>query len=187
MKKRLVIGITGASGANLAIHLLQAIRNQGGCESHLICSEASRRTIEYETIYSFAQVSAKADVFHDIQDIEASIASGTFKTEGMVVIPCSMKTLAGIAHGYASNLLTRAADVTLKERRKLLLLVRETPLNLIHLQNMVTLASIGVVIMPPVLTYYNHPKTLHDMEIHIVGKVMREFGMEMEGFQSWEG
>jgi polyprenyl P-hydroxybenzoate/phenylacrylic acid decarboxylase-like protein len=187
MKKRLVIGISGASGANLAIRLLQAMRDHDAWETHLVCSEASRRTIEHETTFSYAQVAACADCCHDIGDVGASIASGSFQTQGMVVIPCSMKTLAGIAHGYAANLLLRAADVTLKERRKLLLLARETPLHLGHLNNMVTAATLGAVIMPPVLTHYIKPETLADVELHIVGKVLSEFGLELPEYRRWQG
>lgn len=187
MKKRLVIGMSGASGANLAVRLLQAMRGQEGWETHLVCSEPARRTLEYETSFSLEEVAALADVFHDINNIGASIASGSFKTEGMVVIPCSMKTLAGIAHCFADNLLIRAADVTLKERRKLLLLARETPLHLGHLNNMVAAATLGAVIMPPVMTHYIRPESVADMELHTVGKVMREFGLELPQYKSWQG
>ncbi len=185
--KRLVVGISGASCANLAILLLKILRELPGWETHLVMSDGARRTIEYETPYGVEEVAALAHVTHPAEDVGASIASGTFKTEGMVVIPCSMKTLAGIAHGYSDNLLLRAADVTLKERRKLVLVVRETPLNLIHLQNMVGLAAMGVIVMPPVLTFYNHPKTLDDVQLHIVGKVLSEFGVEAPGFTRWTG
>ena len=120
-------------------------------------------------------------------NIGAAIASGTFETEGMAVVPCSMKTLAGICHGYAENLLLRAADVTLKERRKLVLVARETPLGLVHLRNMTALAEMGVTILPPMLTYYQHPQSIEDMTTHIVGKIMREFQLEAPGFRKWEG
>ncbi len=188
MKKRLVIGISGASGASLAIRLLHAMRVHGeDWETHLVCSDAARRTIEHETPHSQEEVQTMADVAHDIGNVGASIASGSFKTEGMVVIPCSMKTLAGIAHGYADNLLIRAADVTLKERRKLLLLTRETPLHMGHLNNMVTAASIGAVIMPPVMTHYIKPETVADLEWHIVGKALNEFGLELPQYKRWQG
>ncbi len=187
MKKRLVIGISGASGANLAIRLLNAMHIYDEWETHLVCSDASQHTIEHETPYSIDDVAALADIAHDIGNVGASIASGSFKTEGMVIIPCSMKTLAGIAHGYASNLLIRAADVTLKERRKLILLTRETPLHMGHLNNMVTAASIGAIIMPPVMTHYIKPETLADMEFHIVGKVLHEFGLELPQYKRWQG
>lgn len=185
--KRLVVGISGASCANLAIRLLSAMKTQAGWETHLVVTEGARRTLEHETRISPGDLASLATRAYDIGHIGAPIASGTFRTEGMVVIPCSMKTLAGIAHGYSENLLLRAADVTLKERRKLVLLARETPLSLIHLKNMVTLASMGGVIMPPVLTSYHGPGSVEDMEDHLVGKVMAEFGMEYAKFRRWEG
>ena len=187
MKKRLVVGMSGASGANLAVRLLQAMRGHDDWETHLVCSDAARRTLEHETKFGLEDVAALAGVFHDIGNIGASIASGSFKTEGMVVIPCSMKTLAGIAHGFADNLLIRAADVTLKERRKLLLLARETPLHLGHLNNMVTATTLGAVIMPPVMTHYIRPESVADMEMHTVGKVMHEFGLELPQYKRWQG
>jgi len=186
-RKRLVVGISGASCANLAIRLLEAMAGQEAWETHLVVTEGARRTLEHETSYSFQEVAALATQAHDLRDIGASIASGTFRTEGMVVIPCSMKTVAGIAHGYSENLLLRAADVTLKERRKLVLLARETPLSLIHLKNMVELAGMGVVIMPPVLTSYQGAASVEAMEHHLVGKVMSEFGMEFSKFRRWTG
>jgi flavin prenyltransferase len=186
-RKRLVVGISGASCANLAVMLLESMRARDDWETHVVISEGARRTIELETELTLDEVRSLATRSHAIEDVGASIASGTFKTEGMVVVPCSMKTLAGVAHGYSENLLLRAADVTLKERRKLVLVARETPLSQIHLRNMLTLASMGVVIMPPMLTAYNHPKTFADAERHIVGKVMAEFGIEAQGFSRWEG
>ncbi|QLA19778.1 UbiX family flavin prenyltransferase [Desulfolutivibrio sulfoxidireducens] len=185
--KRLIVGISGASCANLAVMLLSSMRQMPGWETHLVLSDGARRTIEHETPLTGAQVEAMATASYATDDVGATIASGTFVTAGMVVVPCSMKTLAGIAHGYSDNLLLRAADVVLKERRKLVLAVRETPLNLIHLHNMVTLASMGVVVMPPVLTFYNHPQTLEDVQRHIVGKLLHEFGVELPGFKRWNG
>lgn len=185
--KRLVVGISGASCANLAVMLLETMRQTPGWETHLVLSDGAKRTIEHETDLTCAQVEALATTVYPTDDVGASIASGTFVTAGMVVVPCSMKTLSGISHGYSDNLLLRAADVTLKERRKLVLAVRETPLNLIHLNNMVTLAGMGVVIMPPVLTFYNHPKTVEDLQRHIVGKLLHEFGVEAPCFKRWTG
>ena len=185
--KRLVVGISGASCANLAVKLLQAVAIQDGWETHVVISGGACRTIAHETSHTPEDVLAMATRSYDLEDIGSAIASGTFRTDGMVVIPCSMKTLAGIAHGYSENLLLRAADVTLKERRKLVLVARETPLSLIHLRNMVTLAGMGVVIMPPVLTAYHRPESIDDLENHIVGKVMAEFGMEPMGFKRWNG
>jgi len=187
-RKRLVVGISGASCANLAVRLLEAMREQPGWETHVVITEGARRTLEHETSHTLEDVAALATRAHDLRNIGASIASGTFRTEGMVVIPCSMKTVAGIAHGYSENLLLRAADVTLKERRKLVLLARETPLSLVHLKNMVELASMGVVIMPPVMTaYHGANPTVEAMEHHLVGKVMAEFGMEFSKFRRWQG
>lgn len=187
MNKRLVVGISGASGAALAVRLLAAMRDKNGWETHLVCSDAARRTLAYETSHSMADVFAMADVAHDIADTGAAIASGSFAAEGMVVVPCSMKTLAGIAHSYADNLLIRAADVTLKERRKLVLLPRETPLHSGHLGNMAAAAALGAVIMPPVMTHYILPQSIEDMENHLVGKIMNEFGLELPGYKRWQG
>ncbi len=185
-KKRLVVGLSGASGANLAIVLLEMMQQQPEWETHLVVSSGAKRTIELEVPETLAQVEAMATRVYNLNDIGANIASGTFKTEGMVVIPCSMKTTAGIANGYSENLLLRAADVTLKERRKLVIVVRETPLNQIHLRNMSTLASMGVILMPPMMTHYNKPQTIRDMEIHIVGKVLNEFGIDLPDFKRWQ-
>lgn len=185
--KRLVVGISGASGSNLAVLLLAAMQEQEGWETHLVYSDGARRTILHETPYTCEQVEALATQTHDLENVGASIASGTFRTEGMVIIPCSMKTLAGVAHGYSANLLLRAADVILKERRKLILVTRETPLHLGQMHNMVTAASLGAVILPPMMTHYIKPKTVEDMEKHIVGKVLAEFGIEFTGFQRWQG
>ena len=187
-RKRLVVGISGASCANLAVRLLEAMREQPAWETHVVITEGARRTIEHETSHTLEDVAGLATHAHDLRNIGASIASGTFRTEGMVVIPCSMKTVAGITHGYSENLLLRAADVTLKERRKLVLLARETPLSLVHLKNMVELASMGVVIMPPVLTaYHGTNPSVASMENHLVGKVMAEFGLEYSAFRRWKG
>ena len=184
--KRLVVGMSGASGAEIGIQVLQAIQRQPEWETHLVISDGARETIRLETAYSLDQVEKLAAHCHSLDDIGASIASGTFKSEGMVVAPCSMRTAAGIAHGYAENLLLRAADVTLKEHRKLVLVVRETPLSAIHLNNLLLLANAGAVILPPVLTYYQRPATIQDMTAHIVGKILDVFGIELEEFKRWE-
>lgn len=178
MKKRLVVGLSGASGAILCVSLLEAMRREKDWEVHLVTSEAGERVLREETGMSGTDLAGLAFRTHDIGNIGAAIASGTFETEGMAVVPCSMKTLAGICHGYAENLLLRAADVTLKERRKLVLVARETPLGLVHLRNMTALAEMGVTILPPMLTYYQHPQSIEDMTTHIVGKIMREFRLE---------
>lgn len=186
-KNRLVIGISGASGAGLAVTLLKAMEDQHNWETHLVISSGAERTIELELAEPIQQIEALATKVHDIDNIGATIASGTFKTEGMVIIPCSMKTLAGIAHGYADNLLIRAADVTLKENRSLVLVARETPLSPIHLRNMSILAAHGVTLMPPMMTFYNNPRNIMDMQVHIVGKVLNEFGIEINNFKRWNG
>ncbi len=184
-KKRLVVGISGASGAILGIRLLEAMRLYPEWETHLVISEGGRRTIEHESGYTVAQVRALATECHPLDDIGASIASGTFKTEGMVVAPCSMKTLAGVASGFAHNLLLRACDVTMKERRKLVLMVRESPLSGVHLRNMTEAASVGAILLPPVMTFYNHPQKIDDMVAHMVGKAIDIFGLELKGFKRW--
>lgn len=184
MKERIIVGISGASGAPLAIELLRAL-GQTQLESHLIVTSGGWRTIAEETGLTAEQVCALADVVHDADDIGAPPASGSWRTVGMVVVPCSMKTLAGIHSGYSDNLLLRAADVTLKERRKLVLVPRECPMSPIHLRNQYELSMMGAVILPPVLSYYNHPKTLEDAARHVVGKLLDQFGVEYEGFQRW--
>jgi polyprenyl P-hydroxybenzoate/phenylacrylic acid decarboxylase-like protein len=186
-KKRLVVGISGASGAVIGVEVLRALRLHPDWETHLVISEGGARTIAYETPYSIDDVKALATETHPIKDIGASIASGSFKVQGMVVAPCSMKTLAAVAHGLSQNLLLRAADVTLKERRKLVLVVRESPLSQIHLNNMHVAASSGAIILPPMLTFYNHPRNIGDMVRHIVGKILDVFDIEMVGFKRWDG
>jgi len=184
--KRLIVGISGASGAEIGIQLLQAMQHLPEWETHLVISEGARRTISLETAYSVEQVEALATRCHPLDDVGTGIASGTFKTEGMVVVPCSMKTVAGIAHGYSQNLLLRAADVVIKERRRLVLVARESPLSTIHLNNLLLLANAGVVILPPVLTYYHRPATIQDMTAHIVGKILDVFGIELADFKRWD-
>ena len=185
MHKRMVIGMSGASGAILGIELLRALQLYPDWESHLVISRGAEKTIAQETDYTLQSVLDMADVVHPIENIGASIASGTFRTEGMVVVPCSMKTLAGIACGYSDNLLLRAADVTIKEKRRLILLARESPLSPIHLKNMCTLSDYGATIMPPMLTYYNKPRSLAEMNHHMVGKILNCFGLDIAGFRRW--
>jgi polyprenyl P-hydroxybenzoate/phenylacrylic acid decarboxylase-like protein len=183
--KRLVVGISGASGAPLAVHLLQEMQSHPDWETHVVFTRGGARTLAHETGLSERDLASLATDLHAVEDIGASIASGTFKTQGMIVIPCSMKTVSGICHGYADNLLLRAADVTLKERRPLVLVTRETPLSRIHLNNMTTLAEMGVVIMPPVMTFYTRPESVRDMSRHIVGKGLEVFGVELPGMKRW--
>ncbi len=178
--------MSGASGAILGIGLLRLMKEQKDWETHLVMTAGAGITIEKETDYTVRQVQALADIVHDIDNIGDSIASGSFQTEGMIIIPCSMKTVAGIACGYADNLLLRAADVTLKERRKLVIAARENPLSPIHLRNMLTLSEAGAYIMPPVITWYNKPQSLEDMNLQILGKMLDRFGIEPEGYRRWE-
>ncbi len=158
--KRLIVGISGASGAIYGVRLLQVLRDVTDIETHLVMSQAARQTLSLETDFSLREVQALADVTHDARDIAASISSGSFQTLGMVILPCSIKTLSGIVHSYTDGLLTRAADVVLKERRPLVLCVRETPLHLGHLRLMTQAAEIGAVIMPPVPAFYHRPQSL---------------------------
>ena len=186
MKKRLVIGMSGASGAPLTIELLKQLRQYREIiETHLIVTKGAQMTLEQETDYTLEQLYALADVVHDNHNIGAGPASGSYRTMGMIVIPCSMKTLAGIVSGYSDNLVLRAADVTLKERRKLVLGTREAPLGTIHLRNMYEASQLGAVIIPPVLSYYNYPKTIEDCNRHIVGKILDQFELEGEEFHRW--
>ncbi|MDF2845542.1 MAG: aromatic acid decarboxylase [Herbinix sp.] len=185
VKKRLVVGMSGASGAVLTIKLLQIMKTNSDWETHLVISKGAQMTIDQETNYSLSDIKAMADFSYDINDYGAKIASGTFQTDGMVIIPCSMKTLAGIACGYSDNLLLRAADVTIKERRKLVLVPRESPLSTIHLRNMLTVAEAGAFIMPPVAPYYTQLGNLEDMNLQIVGKILDKFQISFKDFQRW--
>ncbi|MRS14839.1 UbiX family flavin prenyltransferase [Enterobacteriaceae bacterium RIT691] len=187
--KRLIVGISGASGAIYGVRLLQVLRDVDGVETHLIMSAAARQTLALETGLSVRDVQALADVVHDARDIAASISSGSFKTAGMVILPCSIKTLSGIVHSYTDGLLTRAADVVLKERRKLVLCVRETPLHLGHLRLMTQAAEIGALIMPPVPAFYHQPQTLDDIINQTVNRVLDQFDIDLpqDLFTRWQG
>lgn len=187
MKDRIVVGISGASGAEVAVELLRQLQKHESLESHLIYSKAAEVTIKHETKYTLDEICSLADVVHDNENIGAGPASGSFKTKGMIIVPCSMKTVAGIACGYSDNLLLRAADVTLKERRKLVMAVRECPFSTIHLENMHKLSSMGAVIMPMVLSFYNHPDGLDACVKHLAGKLLDQFDMEGESFLRWKG
>ncbi len=180
-KRRIVVGITGASGSIYGIRTLEALRASGEYEVHLVISEGAERTMEYEVDLPVDSVKALADVFHPIDDLAASISSGSFRTEGMIIAPCSMKTVAGIASGYSDNLLLRAADVTLKERRKLVLVPRETPLHSIHLENLLKLSRMGAVILMACPNFYSRPKTVDDMVNSIVGRALDQFGIDVPG------
>jgi 4-hydroxy-3-polyprenylbenzoate decarboxylase len=183
---RLVVGMTGATGAIYGIRLLQALRGSG-FESHLIVSKWGARTLAHETSYTLEQVQAMATHSYQPGDQGAAVSSGSFLTGGMVVAPCSMRTLAAIAGGQGEHLVHRAADVVLKERRKLVLLVREAPLNEIHLENMLKLARMGVVIFPPVPAFYNRPQSLDQMVDHTVMRVLDQFGIHANLAPRWDG
>lgn len=186
MKKRLLLGISGASGVIIGIRILEELSHNNEWETHLVITNSGEKTILLETDYSIEEVKMLADKYYSITEIGESIASGTFKNSGMIIAPCSMKTLAGISSGYSDNLLLRAADVVLKERRKLVLITRETPLSKIHLRNMIELTDMGTVIMPPVLSFYNSPKTINDMLDHIVGKALDVFDIDFSKYKRWD-
>ncbi|HCR3450866.1 TPA: UbiX family flavin prenyltransferase [Citrobacter werkmanii] len=187
--KRLIIGISGASGAIYGVRLLQVLRDVTDVETHLVMSAAARQTLALETDLSVRDVQALSNVTHDTRDIAASISSGSFQTAGMVILPCSIKTLSGIVHSYTDGLLTRAADVVLKERRPLVLCVRETPLHLGHLRLMTQAAEIGAVIMPPVPAFYHRPQTLDDVINQTVNRVLDQFDISLphDLFTRWQG
>ncbi len=184
---RLIVGITGATGAVYGVRLLQHLRRLGGARSHLVVSPAGWMSIRAETDMERRDVEALADEVHPIGDVAASIASGSFPTLGMVVAPCSMKTLAAVAHGLSDNLLSRAADVCLKERRRLVLLARETPLNLAHLRNMTLVTEMGGMIMPPLPALYLRPRSLEEMVDHTLGRVFEQFGLAHDLAPAWTG
>ena len=184
--RRLIVGLSGATGAIFGIRLLEALK-ECEVESHLIVSKWAERTIKHETRYTIDQVTALANVHYNINDMGAAVSSGSFLTEGMVIIPCSMRTLGGIAHGYGEHLIHRAADVILKERRRLVLVPRETPLSQVHIENMLKLARMGVIMLPPVPAFYNHPRSVDDIVDHIVARVLDQFGIAAPFAKRWDG
>jgi 2,5-furandicarboxylate decarboxylase 2 len=187
-RPRIVVGISGASGALIGVRLLAALRRLGTHETHLVVSASGAVTAAQELGMARGDLDRLADVVYNVRDIGAAVASGSFITAGMVVAPCSMKTLAAVANGFADNLLTRAADVMLKERRKLVLVARETPLNLAHLRNMTLATEMGAIVMPPVPAFYAHPKTIEDVVDHTVGRILDLFDIEHgEIAQRWSG
>ena len=185
--RRLVIGISGATGAIYGIRLLQVLKTAPEIETHLVLSNAAERTITFETKFTIREIREMADVAYNVKDIGATISSGSFKAEGMIVAPCSMKTLSAVAHSLSLDLLGRAADVTLKERRPLVLLVREAPLHLGHLRLMVQAAEMGAIIVPPVPAFYNFPKTLDDIVNHTVGRILDLFHIDVDIVKRWQG
>ena len=184
---RLIVGISGSTGAIYGVRLLEVLRTLRDIEIHLVVSDGAKTTISYETEYQVEEVLGWAHIVYDPRNVAAAIASGTFITAGMIVAPCSMKTLSSIAHSYNDNLLTRAADVCLKERRRLVLLVRETPLHLGHLRLMTTVTEAGGIILPPVPGFYQKPSTMMDLVDHSLGKTLDLFGIDHQLYPRWSG
>lgn len=183
---RLIVGISGATGAIYGIRMLQTLQ-ACNIETHLVLTDSAKRTIEMETTYSVKEVERLADYVHDNRDIGAAISSGSFKTDGMVISPCAMKSLSALANSYNDSLLVRAADVVLKEKRKLVVIPRETPLHTGHLKLFLAVAEMGAVILPPMPAYYHMPKTLDDVINQTVGKALDQFDIEHQLFKRWEG
>ncbi|MGE5307102.1 MAG: UbiX family flavin prenyltransferase [Alphaproteobacteria bacterium] len=185
-KRRLIVGVSGATGAIYGVRILEILSKIDDVETHLVLTKAGKMTIQVETPYSVKDVETMADVVHDINNVGASISSGSFRTAGMVIAPCSMKSMSGIAHSLGGDLLVRAADVILKERKKLVLVARETPLHLGHLEAMVALTRMGAVIFPPVPAFYHRPKTLDDVINQTVTRVLDQFDIDVKLFHRWD-
>ncbi|KVT46395.1 UbiX family flavin prenyltransferase [Burkholderia ubonensis] len=185
--RRLIVAITGATGAIYGVRLLDMLRAAGGVETHLLISSAGWLNIQHELKLSKADVERRADVVHAVRDVGATIASGSFATDGMVIAPCSMKTLASVAYGLSDNLITRAADVTLKERRRLVLMVRETPFNLAHLRNMTAVTEMGGIVFPPLPAFYAMPNTIEELVDQTVARVLDLFALSAPLTTPWEG
>jgi 4-hydroxy-3-polyprenylbenzoate decarboxylase len=185
-KKRLIVGISGATGAVYGVRILEILSRIEDVETHVVLTKAGKMTIQVETPYSVKDVEAMADVVHDVNNVGASISSGSFRTEGMVIAPCSMKSMGGIAHSLAGDLLVRAADVVLKERKKLVLVVRETPLHLGHLEAMASLTRMGAIVFPPVPAFYHRPKTLDDVINQSVTRILDQFEIDVKLFHRWD-
>jgi 4-hydroxy-3-polyprenylbenzoate decarboxylase len=185
--RRLIVGITGATGVIYGVRLLQLLRDMPGVETHLIISDAGALNLHQELTMRRKQVEALAQVTHNVRDIGAAIASGSFQSDGMIIAPCSMKTLASVANGLSDNLIARAADVVLKERRRLVLMVRETPFNLAHLRNMASVTEMGGVIFPPLPGFYHHPQSIAEMVDHTLGRVLDLFAIQHMLTPRWNG
>lgn len=185
--KKLIIGISGADGVCLAVRLLRHLQNLDDVETHLVMTASAERNLIIEGETTPEEVKKLADHTYDIDDMAAAISSGSFKTDGMLIVPCSMKTLAAISCGYTDNLVQRAADVCLKENRRVVLVPREMPLGKVHLRNLLTANELGCVIVPPVLTFYNRPESIEDHMDHILGKALLQFDIELPNFKSWQG
>ncbi len=183
--RRLIVGISGATGAIYGVRMLEVLSRIKDNETHLVMNRRAKMTIQVETPHSVKEVEAMADVVHDINNVGASISSGSFRTEGMVIAPCSMKSMGGIAHSIGGDLLVRAADVVLKERKKLVLVARETPLHLGHLESMAALTRMGAVIFPPVPAFYHRPKTLDDIINQTVTRILDQFDIDLTLFERW--
>jgi polyprenyl P-hydroxybenzoate/phenylacrylic acid decarboxylase-like protein len=185
--QRLIVAITGATGSIYGIRILEILREIGGWETHLIVSDAGALNAWQDHSLTRKDIGKLADIVHNVRDVGASIASGSFITGGMIIAPCSMKTLAGVAHGFSDNLITRAADVILKERRRLVLLPREAPLNLAHLRNMVAVTEMGGIIFPPVPAFYSHARSIDDVVNHTAGRVLDLFAIGHGRVKRWQG
>jgi len=187
-KKRLIIGVTGATGAVYAVRMLQVLQAQPEWETHLVISSAGVVNLKHEMDMKRSDLAALADVTHGVNDIAASISSGGFKTEGMIIAPCSMKTLSAVAHGFGDNLISRSADVVLKERRRLVVMPRETPLNLVHIKNMLSVTEMGGIMFPPMPAFYSKSDSMMGMVNETVGRVLDMFGVNVDGlYTPWEG
>jgi 4-hydroxy-3-polyprenylbenzoate decarboxylase len=186
MTKRLIVAITGATGAIYGVRLLEALK-AAQVETHLVLSKWGQQTVEHETGLTLADLQERAAVVHGTANMAATISSGSYRTDGMIIAPCSMRTVGAIAHSNGDNLVHRAADVVLKERRKMVLLPRETPLSEIHLENLLKLARMGVVILPPMPAFYNRPATLDDIVNHVVARVLDQFDIESSFAKRWDG
>ncbi|OGA66032.1 MAG: phenolic acid decarboxylase subunit B [Betaproteobacteria bacterium RIFCSPLOWO2_12_FULL_65_14] len=186
MTKRLIVAITGATGAIYGVRLLEALK-AAQVETHLVLSKWGQQTVEHETGLTLADLQERAAVVHGTANMAATISSGSYRTDGMIIAPCSMRTVGAIAHSNGDNLVHRAADVVLKERRKMVLVPRETPLSEIHLENLLKLARMGVVILPPMPAFYNRPATLDDIVNHVVARVLDQFDIEASFAKRWDG
>ena len=185
--RRLIVGMTGATGSIYGLRILERLRAMGGWETHLVVSDAGMLNAWQEYKLARKDITKLADVVHNVRDVGASISSGSFITAGMVIAPCSMKTLAAVANGFSDNLISRAADVILKERRRLVLITREAPLNLAHIRNMEAVTEMGGVIFPPVPAFYSQAKTIDDLVNHTVGRVLDLFNVEHQSIKRWQG
>lgn len=185
-KMRIIIGMSGASGPQYGIRLLEVLKKFENIETHLVISEGAKKNILLESDWTVEQVEALADFVYSNNDLQASISSGSFRTEGMVIAPCSVKTLSGLANSFNTNLLIRAGDVVLKEKRKLIIIFRETPIHLGHLRLLAQVSEIGAMIMPPVPAFYHHPKTIQDIIDQTIGKVLDQFGLDNQLFKRWQ-